>query len=113
MTDLCSIKLADVNQQHLVISRNRPWGRNCQELVELQDGKISAHSQCTKMKTLSCQVLIGITRSQENGKTKVNLTIYNESRERMEKMIEMGFTEGFKASMNNLENLLETLLRQS
>jgi hypothetical protein len=24
-------------------------------------------------------------------------------------MIEMGFTEGFKMSMNNLENLLETL----
>jgi hypothetical protein len=27
----------------------------------------------------------------------------------MEKMIEMGFTEGFKMSMNNLENLLEAL----
>src|SRR5687768_15668586 len=49
------------------------------------------------------------TFSEENGKTKVNITIYNESRERMEKMIEMGFTEGFKVSMNNLENLLETL----
>lgn len=49
------------------------------------------------------------TFSEENGKTKVNITIYNESRERMEKMIEMGFTEGFKASMINLENLLETL----
>jgi len=53
------------------------------------------------------------TFTEENGKTKVNITIYNESRERMEKMIEMGFTEGFKASMNNLENLLETLLQQS
>jgi uncharacterized protein YndB with AHSA1/START domain len=49
------------------------------------------------------------TFTEENGKTKVDITIYNESRERMEKMIEMGFTEGFKASMNNLENLLETL----
>lgn len=53
------------------------------------------------------------TFSEENGKTKVNITIYNESRERMEKLIEMGFTEGFKASMNNLENLLETLVQQS
>jgi uncharacterized protein YndB with AHSA1/START domain len=53
------------------------------------------------------------TFSEENEKTKVNIVIYNESRERMEKMIEMGFTEGFKASMNNLENLLETLLQQS
>lgn len=53
------------------------------------------------------------TFSEENGKTKVNITIYNESRERMEKLIEMGFTEGFKASMNNLEKVLETLLQRS
>ncbi|MES2849028.1 MAG: SRPBCC domain-containing protein [Bacteroidota bacterium] len=49
------------------------------------------------------------TFSEENGKTTVRITIYNESLERMEKMIEMGFTEGFKMSMNNLENLLATL----
>ena len=40
------------------------------------------------------------------GTTKVSITIYNESLARMEKMIEMGFTEGFKMSMNNLENVL-------
>jgi len=49
------------------------------------------------------------TFSEQNGITKVSITIYNESFARMEKMIEMGFTEGFKASMNNLENLLATL----
>ena len=49
------------------------------------------------------------TFSEQNGKTKVNITIYNESLARMEKMIEMGFTEGFKMSMNNLENLLVSL----
>jgi uncharacterized protein YndB with AHSA1/START domain len=49
------------------------------------------------------------TFSEQNGKTKVCITIYNESLARMEKMIEMGFTEGFKMSMNNLENLLATL----
>jgi uncharacterized protein YndB with AHSA1/START domain len=43
------------------------------------------------------------------GKTTVHITIYNESLARMEKMIEMGFTEGFKMSMINLENLLTTL----
>lgn len=48
------------------------------------------------------------TFREENGKTIVNIVIYNESRERMERMIEMGFTEGFKASMNNLEKVLET-----
>jgi uncharacterized protein YndB with AHSA1/START domain len=50
--------------------------------------------------------------SEQNGKTKVSITIYNESLERMEKMIEMGFTEGYKATMNNLENLLETLSKR-
>lgn len=48
------------------------------------------------------------TFSEQNGKTKVSIVIYNESLERMEKMIEMGFTEGFKMSMINLENLLAT-----
>lgn len=49
------------------------------------------------------------TFSEQSGKTKVSITIYNESLARMEKMIEMGFTEGFKMSMKNLENLLVTL----
>ena len=49
------------------------------------------------------------TFSEQDGKTTVRITIYNESLARMEKMIEMGFTEGFKMSMNNLENLLATL----
>jgi uncharacterized protein YndB with AHSA1/START domain len=49
------------------------------------------------------------TFSEQDGKTKVRITIYNESLARMEKMIEMGFTEGFKISMNNLENLLAAL----
>ena len=49
------------------------------------------------------------TFSEQDEKTKVSITIYNESLARMEKMIEMGFTEGFKMSMNNLENLLATL----
>jgi uncharacterized protein YndB with AHSA1/START domain len=47
--------------------------------------------------------------TEQNGITKVSITIYNESLERMERMIEMGFTEGFKMSMKNLENLLATL----
>ncbi|MBW8361461.1 MAG: SRPBCC domain-containing protein [Kaistella sp.] len=49
------------------------------------------------------------TFSEHNGITKVSIVIYNESLERLERMIEMGFTEGFKMSMNNLENLLATL----
>ncbi|MEQ1625349.1 MAG: SRPBCC domain-containing protein [Sediminibacterium sp.] len=47
--------------------------------------------------------------SEENGTTTVKISIYNESLERMEKMIEMGFTQGFKMSMSNLENLLASL----
>ena len=47
--------------------------------------------------------------SEHNGKTKVSITIYNESLERMEKMIEMGFKEGTAMTMKNLEELLATL----
>ena len=44
--------------------------------------------------------------SEENGKTKVSITIYNDSLERLEKMIVMGFKEGFTATLNELEELL-------
>jgi uncharacterized protein YndB with AHSA1/START domain len=44
--------------------------------------------------------------SEENGKTKVSIAIYNESLERMEKMIEMGFKEGFMMTLNYLGDLL-------
>ena len=49
------------------------------------------------------------TFSEQKGKTIVSIIIYNESLARLEKMIEMGFTEGLKMSMNNLENLLASL----
>ena len=49
------------------------------------------------------------TFSEKNGRTTVRITIYNESLARMEKMIEMGFTEGFKMTLNELGNLLENL----
>jgi uncharacterized protein YndB with AHSA1/START domain len=41
--------------------------------------------------------------------TKVSISIYNESLERLEKMIEMGFKEGFTMTTKNLEELLATL----
>ncbi len=50
--------------------------------------------------------------SEQNGITKVSITIFNESLARMEKMIEMGFKEGFTMSMANLENLLATLSKK-
>jgi uncharacterized protein YndB with AHSA1/START domain len=46
--------------------------------------------------------------SEENGITKVTITIYNESLERLEKMIELGFEQGFKMSIDSLDNLLST-----
>jgi uncharacterized protein YndB with AHSA1/START domain len=45
--------------------------------------------------------------SEQNGTTKVSITIYNDSLERMEKMIEMGFKEGFTTTLNELEELLK------
>ena len=50
-----------------------------------------------------------LTFTEQNGKTKVSITIYNDSLERMERMIEMGFKEGFTMTLNELENLLLTL----
>ena len=50
-----------------------------------------------------------LTFTEQNGITKVSITIYNDSLERMEKMIEMGFKEGFTMTLNELENLLLTL----
>ena len=49
------------------------------------------------------------TFSDQGETTKVSITIYNESLARMERMIEMGFKEGYAATMQNLENLLGTL----
>ncbi len=49
------------------------------------------------------------TFSEQNGITKVTILIKNESLERMEKLIEMGFVQGFKMSIDNLDNLLATL----
>jgi uncharacterized protein YndB with AHSA1/START domain len=49
------------------------------------------------------------TFSEQGGKTKVSITIYNESRARMEKMIEMGFKIGFTITLKNLEDLLTAL----
>lgn len=47
--------------------------------------------------------------SEQDGNTKVSISIYNESLERLEKMIEFGFVEGAKAQLQNLEELLASL----
>ena len=47
--------------------------------------------------------------SEQEETTKVSVTIYNESLARMEKMIEMGFKEGYAMQMKNLDELLATL----
>ena len=50
--------------------------------------------------------------SEQDGITKVYITVFNESFERMEKLLE-GFTAGFKMTLTNLEDLLLTLSQQS
>lgn len=47
--------------------------------------------------------------SEKNGTTTVNISIKNDSLERMEKMIEMGFKEGFTMTLGRLETLLTDL----
>jgi uncharacterized protein YndB with AHSA1/START domain len=50
-----------------------------------------------------------LTFSEQNGNTKVSVSIYNESLTRLEKMLEMGFKEGNAAMMKNLDELLAAL----
>ena len=52
-----------------------------------------------------------LTFSEQDGSTKVSISIYNESLQRLERMIELGFVEGAKAQLKNLEELLATLSR--
>ena len=47
--------------------------------------------------------------SEQGGKTKVSISIYNESLERLERMIEFGMREGTLMQLNNLEELLAKL----
>ena len=52
------------------------------------------------------------TFSEQGQRTIVNITIYNESLARMERMIEFGFKEGYTASLQNLDNLLAALSKR-
>ena len=47
--------------------------------------------------------------SEQNGTTTVSISIYNDSLERMEKMIEMGFKEGFTMCLQQLDEQLSAL----
>ncbi len=50
--------------------------------------------------------------SEENGITKVNISIFNESFERMEMLLE-GFKQGFTMTLKNLEELLARLSKRA
>lgn len=50
--------------------------------------------------------------SEQNGTTKVSISIYNESLERLERMIEYGFREGTMGQLKNLEELLANIKRE-
>jgi uncharacterized protein YndB with AHSA1/START domain len=50
-----------------------------------------------------------ITFTEQNGTTTVHTSIYNESLERLERMIEYGFKEGTIGQLKNLEEVLATL----
>ena len=51
------------------------------------------------------------TFSKQNERTKVSISIYNESLERLERILD-GFTIGMKMALSNLENLLSTLSKK-
>ena len=47
--------------------------------------------------------------SEQDGTTRVSISIYNESLERLERMVAMGFKEGTAAAFDNLKDLLAKL----
>ena len=47
--------------------------------------------------------------SEQNGTTTVSISIYNESLERLERMVEFGFREGTIAQFQNLDELLAAM----
>src|SRR5262245_43230981 len=49
---------------------------------------------------------------EKDGKTTVHVSIYNESLERLERLIAMGFKEGTEAQLNSLTELLAKLSQQ-
>jgi uncharacterized protein YndB with AHSA1/START domain len=53
-----------------------------------------------------------LTFSERDGTTTVSISIYNESLERLEKMIEYGFKEGTMSQLNNLDDLLAKLSQE-
>ena len=50
--------------------------------------------------------------TEENGKTTVHISIYNESLERLERMAASGFKEGAEGQFANLEELLASIKRE-
>lgn len=50
--------------------------------------------------------------SEQNGRTTVHISIYNESLERLERMAASGFKEGTIAQLKNLEELLANTKRE-
>jgi hypothetical protein len=50
--------------------------------------------------------------SEQDGKTTVHISIYNESLERMERMAASGFKEGTEAQIDNLKELLTRMSTQ-
>jgi uncharacterized protein YndB with AHSA1/START domain len=53
-----------------------------------------------------------LTFSEQGGMTTVSISIFNESLERLEKMIEFGFREGTEVQLKNLDELLAKLSRK-
>ena len=51
--------------------------------------------------------------NEQDGTTTVHISIFNESLERLERMIEFGFVEGTELQLKNLEELLVELARQN
>ncbi len=90
------------NQQH--------WGRQDYEKVVLQKCFSGTDSFCDDNGTINAalpKTLFENVFSEANGKTIVTITSKYASLEMLEKIIEMGFKEGFTMALENLDQYLE------
>jgi uncharacterized protein YndB with AHSA1/START domain len=54
-----------------------------------------------------------LTFAEQDGRTTVTVSIYNESLERMEQILAMGFKEGFTMTLGQLKDLLAEIQNQA
>lgn len=89
----------------------RHWGRQDYQKIVLQKSFVGTDSFCDDNGNVNAalpKTLFENVFSETNGKTLVTITSKYASLEMLEKIIEMGFKEGFTTALENLDQYIET-----